>query len=291
MVNTDYMGMNLMRIAVLSDIHGNLPALRAVLADIEGWNPDKVIVNGDLVNRGPNSRECLEIMRERVVTEAWQVVIGNHEEFVLHCADNPPGSAPVDDQFRQFTDWTLARLGDSVDWLREWPESISFSGPDGSAGTVRHGSLRGSRDGIHREMSDRELIGRVPGECDLFLTAHTHTPFSRYHDGRLVVNSGSVGTPFDGDHRACYWRIEWRQKRWYGRPVRVDYDIESARRSFTQSGFLDEAGPFAALFLAELESARHLTREWSRLYESAVRAGQLALADSINGFLNTLDRN
>ena len=63
-----------MRIAVLSDIHGNLPALRAVLADIDSWRPDLVILNGDLVNRGPSSLECLEIIA--VMREASAALTG-----------------------------------------------------------------------------------------------------------------------------------------------------------------------------------------------------------------------
>jgi len=277
-----------MRIAVLSDIHGNLPALRAVLADLDGWRPDRVIVNGDVVNRGPNSRECLEIICERMALQHWQVVAGNHEEFVLHCADNPAGGSVIDDQFRLFTDWTVAQLGDAVDRLRDWPDGLSFNGDDGLTAVVRHGSVLGSRDGIHDGMSDSDLDDRIPGNCHLFLTAHTHAAFSRRHGDRLIVNSGSVGSPFDGDNRACYARITGEGRRWHCQPVRVDYEIETARRNFVDSGFLAEAGPFAALFLAELMHARHLTREWSQTHEAAVRRGQQSADDAIGGFLGAL---
>ena len=280
-----------MRIAVLSDIHGNLPALQAVLADLDNWRADKVIVNGDVVNRGPNSLQCLDIICERIATEDWQVVAGNHEEFVLHCADNPPGKSVVDDQFRLFTDWTVAQLGDAVDWLREWPEGISLSGHDGSVVEVRHGSVLGSRDGIHQDMSASDLSDRVMENCALFLTAHTHTAFRRSHGGRLIVNSGSVGAPFDRDRRACYSRITWKQNQLHVEEVRVDYDIGSARQNFVDTGFLDEAGPFAALFLAELFHARHLTREWSLTHESAARAGKQTLENSIYRFLNAIGVN
>jgi len=274
-----------MRIAVLSDIHGNLPALRAVLADIDRWRPDLVILNGDLVNRGPSSLECLEIIQARVQRQAWRVVTGNHEEFVLHCADNAPTGSAIDGQFRQFTDWTLSQLGDAANWLRSWPAAIRFDTDGGSAVEVRHGSVLGSRDGIHQEMSDQELNDRLPMQRELFLTAHTHRAFSRWHDGVLVVNSGSVGTPFDGDRRACYLRIEQREGNWQVDPVRVEYDFELARRNFFDSRFIAEAGPFAKLFLAELESAHHLTRAWSLECESKVKAGSQTLDDSVRRFL------
>ena len=76
-----------MRIAVLSDIHGNLPALRTVIADIDAWSPDLVVVGGDIVNRGPRSGECLDVLVERQWADGWRLLRGNHEDFVLDCAD------------------------------------------------------------------------------------------------------------------------------------------------------------------------------------------------------------
>ena len=68
-----------MKIAVLSDIHGNLPALEAVTEHLEKWSPDIVILNGDIVNRGPLSKECLDF----VLQKPWHIIKGNHEEFVI----------------------------------------------------------------------------------------------------------------------------------------------------------------------------------------------------------------
>ena len=75
-----------MKIAVISDIHGNIPALETVTADIEQWQPDCVVVDGDIVNRGPRSREALEWVLARHESDAWQLVRGNHEDYILECA-------------------------------------------------------------------------------------------------------------------------------------------------------------------------------------------------------------
>ena len=72
-----------MKIAVLADIHGNVPALHTVLDHIDHWKPDKVIVAGDIINRGPRPRECLQPIMERQRDAGWLVVMGNHEEFVI----------------------------------------------------------------------------------------------------------------------------------------------------------------------------------------------------------------
>ena len=75
-----------MKIAALSDIHGNLPALEIVTTNIEQWQPDFVIVGGDIINRGPLSRDCLEWTLAREGRDGWQLVRGNHEDYVLEFA-------------------------------------------------------------------------------------------------------------------------------------------------------------------------------------------------------------
>ncbi len=69
-----------MKLAVLSDIHGNVPALQAVVEHVEAWGPDHVIVNGDIVNRGPYSLECLQAVQEKQAVQGWQLLRGNHED-------------------------------------------------------------------------------------------------------------------------------------------------------------------------------------------------------------------
>ncbi len=67
-----------MKVAVLSDVHGNLPALRTVIADIDAWSPDLVVVGGDIINRGPLSGECLDLLVERQAADGWHLLRGNH---------------------------------------------------------------------------------------------------------------------------------------------------------------------------------------------------------------------
>ena len=72
-----------MKIAVLADIHGNMPALERVTTHIEAWGADQVIVAGDVVNRGPQPRTCLQFVEDKQQSAGWQVVRGNHEDYVL----------------------------------------------------------------------------------------------------------------------------------------------------------------------------------------------------------------
>ncbi|MDT8307807.1 MAG: metallophosphoesterase, partial [Anaerolineae bacterium] len=104
-----------MKVAVLSDIHGNLPALEAVAADIVAWAPDVTIVNGDVVNRGPSSLACWRFVQAQ---PDWHVVSGNHEMYVLLWAD-PDWAQAADgpDALYSPSSWTYAQLGSAVDEL------------------------------------------------------------------------------------------------------------------------------------------------------------------------------
>lgn len=84
-----------MKLAALADIHGNYRALLSVVENLEKWNPDLVFAAGDLINRGPRSRECLKFILGRIQTTDWQVVKGNHELYVLKFDQpHPPCKAP-----------------------------------------------------------------------------------------------------------------------------------------------------------------------------------------------------
>jgi len=212
-----------MKLAVLADIHANLPALLAVSAHIDAWQPDSVIVAGDVVNRGPRPAECLRFVQDRQCDQGWQVVIGNHEEYVIHQAhpDAPRSGPQYDIHIGSY--WTYRKLGEDVSALEAMPFQINLPGPDGSEVRVTHASMAGTRVGIFPRTTDDELdrlIGHpVPA---LFCVGHTHIPLVRSLDGALVVNVGAVGLPFDGDTRAGYAQIAWSHGQWRASIVRLD---------------------------------------------------------------------
>ena len=274
-----------MKLAVLSDIHSNIAALREVTGHIEAWKPDQVVVAGDLVNRGPRPLDCLRFVQEKQHSCGWLTLIGNHEEYVIKntrvkVAENDPRF-----EIHRSSYWTYQKLNYNVSALEAMPFKLSLSAPDGSEIRLTHASMRGTRAGIYWHTPDDaypELIGQP--QPPLFCVGHTHIPLIRRIDGTLVVNAGAAGLPFDGDRRASYAQLTWCKGRWDARIVRLDYDRQQAERDFEDSGFLDEAGPLARLMLVELRTAHSQLYQWTARYEKAVLAGEISMEQSVQEF-------
>ncbi|MBK6326128.1 MAG: metallophosphoesterase family protein [Chloroflexi bacterium] len=278
-----------MKIAVLSDIHGNLPALQTATQDIEAWQPDLVVVDGDIVNRGPLSLDCLEFVQAKQRTADWRVVRGNHEDYLLAC-DRPdaPRCGPEYELWR-FAFWAHDQLNGHLAVLQTLPNQFSWTAPDGSEFRVVHASMRNNRDGIYADSSDEVLYQQIAPVPGVFVTAHTHRPLIRRFNDSLVVNVGSVGAPFDRDTRASYGRFTWTHDGWQSDIIRLPYDIAQTERDYVESGFLDEAGPLAQLMLVELRRAGGLIYRWAKRYQDAVLAEEIDLAESVRELLHDED--
>jgi predicted phosphodiesterase len=272
-----------MKIAVLSDIHGNVPALDAVLDDIEGWGPNEVIVNGDLVNRGPYSLACVRMLRRRF--PGCRYLKGNHESYVLRCASQTLDPDDPKWELERFARWTCDQLGVLVDDIAGWGDHLDLDDLEGGSFHITHGSRLGDRDGITPETPDEVLEDKLGDARDLFVSSHTHRPLQRYFNGTLVVNTGSVGQPFDGDPRASYGRFTFSAGRWQSEITRVPFDKARAEADFADSGFLEEGGPLARVILTELRQSRMHMGHLMRRYLAAMRAGEVSVADAVEAYL------
>lgn len=277
-----------MKIAVLSDVHGNVPALRAVLDDIGRWRPDEVIVNGDLVSRGPYSVACLDLLQ--AAYPRARLLTGNHETYVLHCVDQPPDPAAPTWELTRFATWTARQLGpERVAALRVWGDHVDLTGLEGgSSFHITHGSRLGNRDGIYPETTDDVLAAKLGAPRDLFVASHTHRAFVRRHEERLIANTGSVGQPMDGDERAAWGRFEFQRGTWQAQIARVAYDKAQAECDFEESGFLADCGPIAQLIFRELRDARSHVAWWRIRYFDAVRRGDISVAAAVDSYLASL---
>lgn len=278
-----------MKVAVFSDVQGNLPAMEVAVEHILAWDPDLVVMDGDLVNRGPSSAACLDLFETLRQERGWLPVLGNHEVWVLRCAAQAPAT-PLEADMRRFADWTLAQLAGREEHLESWPDHLTLHAPgDGSWVHVTHGTMAGSRDGISASVPDADLAAKLPPDIALFVTAHTHKPLERRLGATRILNVGSVGSPFDGDPRASYAQLEHRRGAWQTRIVRLAYDRDRAERDFRVSGMLDQGGPMAPILFEEWRRARGLMAQWRRDHEPAVIAGERPLGIAVAAFLAGLD--
>lgn len=244
------------RIAVLADIHGNLPALEAVLEDIDRHGVDQIIVNGDIVNRCPQGSQVVK----RLLDLPVRLLMGNHDDYLRMIVDRDP--ALPENYFGGFwraNVWCANELQaeGALDPLRGLPMTGRIDVPGAPRVLVSHGSPRHYREGYTDRMAD-EVISEIVemNPADILVGSHTHRPLHR-HWGRIqVMNTGAVGTPFNRDGRAQYLWLTLEDGGWTPTFRRVAYDLDEALRPFHDSGYLDQGGLAARLFYEEVRDAR-----------------------------------
>lgn len=205
-----------MKLLVLSDIHGNWPALQAIREEA-----DAVVCLGDMVSYGPYPRECVAWVRDHAV----HVVRGNHDTALASRVD--PKAAGFK---RELARATLVRHRrrlpqEDVAWLRGLPTDVGFRFDDYTFDAV-HASPEDHLFSYHLtpELPDEELKNETARvRADLLLVGHTHLPMIRGAWTKVVVNPGSVGQPLDGDPRASYAVIQDG----VAEIRRVAYDVEA----------------------------------------------------------------
>lgn len=276
-----------MKLAVLADIHGNWPALEAVVDDIGRWQPDRVVVNGDVVNGGPNSDRCWRYIRERQAVDGWLVLRGNHEEYVAAWAQSGQPLEGPRYELSRFSHWTYEQLNRDVSGLADLRLRWDWKAPDGSQLVVMHASLQGNRQGIYPHTTDADARRMVDLSADIFVTSHTHIAHQRSLGRMTIINTGAVGLAGDGDRRAAYGRIVWdRAEGWQATVRRVPYEMAATERAYLESGFLSEAGPLALMTLVELRSARDAKTRWTTLYGERILRGDLTVEKAVREFLD-----
>lgn len=240
------------RIAVLADIHGNVPAFEAVLADLAKEQPDEILVGGDLVGRGPQG----SAIASRVRRLGWRSVKGNHEDYML---DFRAGRVPPSWLFVE--EWSASRFmaNELSPEDASYIEALPFSLASALEPDLRlvHGTVESANEGLGTWTSEAEVarqLGLV--EEGLLVCAHTHRPMERRLPGGLVVNVGSLGLPFNGDARAQYAIFERGAAGWEVEFRRVPYDRGEIFAIYESTGFLANGGATAALLRLELEHAR-----------------------------------
>ena len=212
-----------MRIAILADIHGNLPALEAVAADIDKHSPDQIWCAGDLGWLGPWAGECVSYVR----SAGWPTVKGNTDVWL---AGDP--QTILEERERQ-KHIGIAAAHDIDEDDARWLVSL----PVGHAGPASLLMVHGTPESPFKApFPDDPLADFAPyeGQASLVVYGHVHVPFvKRLPDGTIVANPGAVGLPADGT-AASYMLLDHNGGDWTIRHRNVDYDsdvvIEASRK-------------------------------------------------------------
>lgn len=209
-----------MRIAIVSDIHGNLTAFNAVLADLRETSPDLIVHGGDLADSGSAPAEIVDRVRDL----NWPGVLGNTDEMLFRpeslsdFATRLPHLKSMFDAIEEIAAFTREALGsDRLAWLEQLPRAHVQEA---------FALVHAAPDSCWRTSADEDLLALGK---PLAVYGHIHKPFIRKIEGATICNSGSVSLSYDGDPRASYLLID------NGAPQirRVVYDVESEIRAIS----------------------------------------------------------
>jgi len=235
-----------LKIAIISDTHGNLVALEAALHDIESEQVDQIVCLGDVATTGPQPHETIE--RLRLV--GCPIVMGNSDEWALNPGPldmNGDASEEEKGKMMELEVWSAKQLSrEDHDYIKTFKPTIELSLDDKEKLFCFHGSPKSNKDLLHATTPDGELERVTSGTTALILAGgHTHTQMIRRFRGMLIINPGSIGLPFEHlSEREAFnpLRAEYAIVRYSGREKlgielrRVPFDKETLTRTVLNSG-------------------------------------------------------
>jgi putative phosphoesterase len=239
------------RVGAFYDVHGNLPALEAALAEADEAGVDLILSGGDLL-LGPQPSECLELLRGRGAT----FIRGNCDRVVV------AGDVDWGDPWNERTRWTAGRLtGEQLDFVRSWPEVVSLDIDGLSRVLFCHGSPRSDEEILTAITPPKRLDPILDGvQENVVVCGHTHVQFDRTLGDRRLINAGSVGLPYEGESGIACWAL-------LGPDVelrRATYDVGLAIAALETSGYPDDDGTVRG-YLLEPSSAEEATAHFERV--------------------------
>jgi predicted phosphodiesterase len=250
-----------MRVAILADIHGNLPACEAVMQDIERMSPDFIVAAGDLALRGAHPRETLELLLDKCDA----LLMGNTDAYL---AGTYLGGA-----YRQkehwksdLLAWTRDQLGpELVTRLGQLPFSVRYSPRRAQDLFVCHANPKNLEDSLEPTMDDASLKRMLSGlDAAAMAFGHLHFPYRRRVGRMVIADVASAGIPRDGDMRPAWGLFTWTHKGWRVQIRRVRYTVRRATDSLHQRRV-----PGAPLLIHKMLEGRY--RHHPQLLEAARR--------------------
>ena len=225
-----------MKIAVISDIHGNLPALEAALSLINDHNVDMILGAGDWIGYGPFPTEVID----RLKTAGVKCIRGNYDVKAINAIKNPENYVKKLKMHKwSVLKWTVNQLKPAhVKWIRSLPDSRELEPIKNCTIRMFHGSPEGNEGRIYPSITGRAIASMSNEPLpDVLIAGHTHIPFVKEVDGCLIMNPGSAGQPVDGDSRPTFGLLEINEKGLpFGQIIRFDYPEKTLLAAIERAG-------------------------------------------------------
>ena len=251
-----------MKIAVLSDIHGNLAALRAVLNDLRMNRTDHIILAGDYVTDGPQPDRVLDILAE---LKSATMIKGNREDYMLTGENGIPAEWREYEQLGALL-WTYQRLSRThMEFIRSMKPQATVRLEPADAIRVVHGSPYDSSELLFPDRFPERMERALKMTAEnVLICGHTHEAWSRQYGTRLVVNPGSVGLHFNRNRSAEYALLIWTGTKWIAEHREVTYDLGDVEKQMADSGLSKACPIWSKVVLMALRTGRNIPIELIR---------------------------
>ena len=240
-----------MRLAVIADIHGILPALDAFFEDISNEQIEGIIVAGDMI-AGPQSNEVIKRLQQY---RTW-MIRGNQENYILNLASGKAPAWQYSCKQWNFIRWTYENIDKNVmQFFHSLPEQYSLQLPGKDAICIVHGSPASVTELIYPDVDTLKFdqrLGSVPEPCVVF--GHTHESWIKNRNGKIALNPGSLSMSFQGEHYGTYAILEWTKQGWKGALRKLFYDFALVRKAYIETGLLAKGDVISRCCLISMET-------------------------------------
>lgn len=270
-----------MRIAVLADIHGNLPAFEAALKHVSQQKVDQIILAGDMVIGSPDSKACWTL----ALSLGCPILRGNHERYVAHYGTSKASPLWSMEQFAPLQ-WAVEQLSEQDrQCMEQLPLNLRL--PEAPNLFIVHASERDDHDSVASHTPEQVLHDMFPTAQEQYMIrAHNHYGQVRVWEKGFIVTCGSVGLTLDSSPTAQYLLLDQQKVGWKIQHQSVPYPLDAAISRFHDTGYLSAVGPMAHLFLREVMTASHQIVPFLRLYAQWSKQGDISLSQAVDQFLS-----
>ncbi|MEZ4735864.1 MAG: metallophosphoesterase family protein [Caldilineaceae bacterium] len=270
-----------MRIAILADIHGNLPAFEAVLHHLRQQAPDLIIIAGDVVIGAPDSAACWQLAQSL----ACPMVRGNHERYLSDFGTAQGDPAWQTEQFLP-VQWAVAQFT-AVERSAIAALPLTLALPAAPDLLVVHAGVRSDRENLPPYKADAEIAAMFPKVPQRWIVrGHDHLARAHTWREKTIITTGSVGLPMDGNTAAQYTLLDATPQGWCVYHQAVEYDVRKTLDRFAVTNYVAQTGVMGRLFLRETATATPHFVPFLRLYHQWSQETPLSLQDALDRYLN-----